>query len=327
MGNSSSNHHITRSSRNNEINGVICLTAALLLLLCLFSYSPQDPSLTHFVPSGDPIHNLIGPFWRISIRYSYPAVWLGILPAARLPSVGLVLYLSAGLKTEKTGFFGFSALIWLFAGFFLFCSEFSVYGVQHKSGGLLERFLLIFLLPLLSPTGTFILLFFTLTLSLMILFRFSLMSSGNRLKAGLTAGGQTVIYLLRKGRSLLTKKEKQPHISKQKTAPQPVTTKPEYQELPTPVPHREFYTFNRRFRFLTSKSCRILKIKKDALLANSRTVEKTQARFRRGGKVVEVQPGPVVTLYELELAPVSRSTGSRRFPMILALAIKAPSIR
>ncbi len=41
-----------------------------------------------------------------------------------------------------------------------------------------------------GSAGAFILLFFTLTLSLMILFRFSLLSTGNHLKAGMTAVGR-----------------------------------------------------------------------------------------------------------------------------------------
>ena len=47
--------------RTKEIKGVIFLALAVFLLLCLFSYSPQDPSFTHAVPPDGPAtHNLTG---------------------------------------------------------------------------------------------------------------------------------------------------------------------------------------------------------------------------------------------------------------------------
>jgi len=68
-------------------------------------------------------------------------------------------------------------------------------------------------------------------------------------------------------------------------------------------------------------------IKKEALLANSRIVEKTLADFGVEGKVAEVQPGPVVTLYELEPAPGVKINRITTLSDDLALALKAPSIR
>jgi len=48
------------NKRIREIKGVICLSLALFLLLCLVSYRPQDPSFTHFVVSGKSTHNFTG---------------------------------------------------------------------------------------------------------------------------------------------------------------------------------------------------------------------------------------------------------------------------
>jgi S-DNA-T family DNA segregation ATPase FtsK/SpoIIIE len=330
MRNSSSDHQTSRSSRNNEINGVISLTAALFLLLCLLSYSPQDPSLTHFVGAGEPIHNLIGRFGAYLSDTLIRLFGFGILllPFGLL-LVAVLYFIRPDFKAEKIGFFGFSALMLAFCGLLsLLAPGFSIYGVQHKSGGLLGKVLIDFLLPLLSFTGAFILLFFILTLSMMILFRFSLVSAGGHLKAGLTLGGQVLRHLFHKGKPLLTKRVNQPPISAQKTASQPATTKPEHQEPPSHVaaPHREFYTLP-PLTLLDFKERRDTKIKKDTLLANSRTVEKTLADFGVEGKVVEVQPGPVVTLYELEPAPGVKINRITTLSDDLALALKAPSIR
>nr|MBP7342655.1 DNA translocase FtsK 4TM domain-containing protein [Syntrophaceae bacterium] len=49
-----------QNKRTREIKGVVCLALAVFLLLCLFSYSPQDPSFTRFVVDGPATHNLTG---------------------------------------------------------------------------------------------------------------------------------------------------------------------------------------------------------------------------------------------------------------------------
>ena len=50
------------NKRTREIKGVVCLSLALFLLLCLVSYRPQDPSFTHvpLVSSGQATHNFTG---------------------------------------------------------------------------------------------------------------------------------------------------------------------------------------------------------------------------------------------------------------------------
>jgi DNA segregation ATPase FtsK/SpoIIIE, S-DNA-T family len=52
----------TDNKRVREIKGVVCLALALFLLLCLFSYHPQDPSFTRFVIDGQTTHNFTGIF-------------------------------------------------------------------------------------------------------------------------------------------------------------------------------------------------------------------------------------------------------------------------
>lgn len=63
------------------------------------------------------------------------------------------------------------------------------------------------------------------------------------------------------------------------------------------------------------------------LLRNSERLEKTLADFRIGGKVVEVQPGPVITLYEF--APAAGVKVQRIISLAddLALALKVASVR
>ena len=332
MKNNSSNHNKpSRSSWNHEIHGVISLTAALFLLLCLFSWSPQDPSFTHFVPTEGPVHNLIGRFGSYLADTLIRLFGLGIflLPAGLL-LISVLHFIRPDIKSGKAGVFGFLAVMTAFCGLLsLLAPEFFIFGVSLRSGGLLGEGLTSLLSSWFGSAGAFILLFVTLTLSLMILFRFSLLSTGNHLKAGMTAGGQALMRLFRKGKPLLAeKKEKSPRISTQKTVSQTATAKesPPEPALPIHPPHRGAYTLP-PLSLLDFKERKDTKIRKDALLANSRTVEKTLADFGVEGKVVEVQPGPVVTLYELEPAPGVKINRITTLSDDLALALKAPSIR
>jgi S-DNA-T family DNA segregation ATPase FtsK/SpoIIIE len=72
---------------------------------------------------------------------------------------------------------------------------------------------------------------------------------------------------------------------------------------------------------------RDMRIKRENLIANSRTLEKKLADFGVEGKVTEVKPGPVITLYELEPAPGVKINKITNLSDDLALALRAPSIR
>ncbi|MDD2942906.1 MAG: DNA translocase FtsK 4TM domain-containing protein [bacterium] len=66
---------------------------------------------------------------------------------------------------------------------------------------------------------------------------------------------------------------------------------------------------------------------KHDLLANSRTLEKALADFKIGGKVVEAQPGPVVTLYQFVPAAGVKAQRVIGLADDLALALKVASVR
>ncbi len=63
------------------------------------------------------------------------------------------------------------------------------------------------------------------------------------------------------------------------------------------------------------------------LIANSRRLEQTLLNFKIGGKVVEVQPGPVITLYEFEPAPGVKVQKVISLADDLAMALKVASVR
>jgi S-DNA-T family DNA segregation ATPase FtsK/SpoIIIE len=68
-------------------------------------------------------------------------------------------------------------------------------------------------------------------------------------------------------------------------------------------------------------------IKDDELLKNCKLLEKSLSDFKLGGKIVEVQPGPVITLYEFEPAPGVKVQRIISLADDLALALKVASVR
>jgi S-DNA-T family DNA segregation ATPase FtsK/SpoIIIE len=65
----------------------------------------------------------------------------------------------------------------------------------------------------------------------------------------------------------------------------------------------------------------------ESLVMNSRILEKKLADFGVEGKVIEVCPGPVITMYEFEPAPGVKISKIVGLADDLAMALKSPSIR
>lgn len=70
-----------------------------------------------------------------------------------------------------------------------------------------------------------------------------------------------------------------------------------------------------------------LSVDREELLQNAQLLERKLKDFGVFGKVVEVQPGPVVTMYEFEPAPGVKVNTITRLNDDLALALKALSVR
>ncbi len=69
------------------------------------------------------------------------------------------------------------------------------------------------------------------------------------------------------------------------------------------------------------------KVEGDDLTANSRAIEATLAEFEIEAKVVEVEQGPKITLYELLPAPGVRANSIAAYEDDIAMALRATSIR
>lgn len=316
-----------------EIPGVICLAIGIFLLLCLASYHPVDPSFTHFVAESVKTHNLIG------YAGSYTAdslIRLLGLSAFLLPLVILIAsvkyFLDRAFRVGMLPVAGFAGLILSTSALFTaILSDLQIYGVTLGAGGLLGTVSSKFLKEYFNQTGTYIILLLIFILSLMVMSNLSLVALGRGLRE--------IISALWAGAKRVISRRSEDKRKKGDEKPQKV---PRIDEMPaladktrrkkTEQAHFDFIQTNGLFKLppltlLDQVERKDTRIKRESLIMNSRILEKKLADFGVEAKVLEVRPGPVITMYELEPAPGVKINKITNLTDDLALALRAPSIR
>ena len=328
--------HKIDNKRIREIKGVVFLALALFLLLCLFSYHPQDPSFTRFVADGQTTHNFIGKFG------SYTAdslIRLLGVSSFLLPLVFLlcsfIYFLRPELNIAANRLPSFFFLALSFAGLLsLFIRNgFTVYGEQLRAGGLAGYATSSLLLNYFNTAGTYIILFLIFIVSLIFTVEFSVVTSTTRLyqfAATLFANCKNRFTSFINFAFNSTKIDRSPqpvfeeNLSASKKA-KPKKIEQTHFDFTKIKPGGKFQL--PPFTLLEESPQKDTRIKRDYLITNSRILEKKLSDFGVEGRVVEVMPGPVITMYELEPAPGVKINKITNLADDLALALMAPSIR
>jgi len=327
------------NKRTREIKGVVCLSLALFLLLCLVSYHPQDPSFTHFVVNGKATHNFTGKagsytadsFIRLLgvSSFLFPFILLAC-------SFQYFLRPAFTLKTRRV--LGFFFFVLSFAGLMaiLFSGNVTVYGesLKNGTGGLLGVSIVEFLRISFNVAGTYIILILIFVVALTFMVEFSIVSVTERISQFSVA-----LFNLCKNRissfvnyvldSVKIEKKPQPLIIEDTL---PVVKKVNLKKV-----EQTNFNFTKTnidekfqlppFTLLEESQHKDVRVKRDSLVTNSRILEKKLSDFGVEGRVVEVMPGPVITMYELEPAPGVKINKIVNLSDDLALALMAPSIR
>jgi S-DNA-T family DNA segregation ATPase FtsK/SpoIIIE len=323
----------TDNKRTREIKGVVCLAGAVFLLLCLVSYHPLDPSFTHFVAEGKATQNFIGPVG------SYTAdslIRLLGISSFLLPLILLLCSFQYFLRSEftvnKSRFSGIFFFTVSFAGIAaLVIKTIVIHGETLKVGGIVGSASVNLLLNYFNIAGTYILLILILIISLTFIVEFSLVGVTGKLTRSL----QTALFAFKSKISALTSlavskikmdRKPPPVIEENAAAPKKVKIKKVEQT------HFDFTRADGKFQLppftlLEEAPHKDTRVKRDYLITNSRVLEKKLSDFGVEGRVVEVLPGPVITMYELEPAPGVKINKITNLADDLALALMAPSIR
>jgi DNA segregation ATPase FtsK/SpoIIIE, S-DNA-T family len=325
--------------RAAEIAGVTCLAMALFLLLALGSYHPQDHSFTHYAPE-QPVENLTGTVGSHTADALIRLVGIGILwLPAMLLITALRFFRDPEFRTGGLAAAGILGLILTTSSLFsLLIGDIEIRGVLLHAGGLLGVVAAKLLNAYLSLAGALIILSLITLIALMTLFDFSLVAAAGR-------GSVWAGRFLKAGGSLFAGLRGRPDAKRESPA---VTLPPAPPPVLDPVrletvkerltkaeqTHFDFDGGRKSGKFklpplslLDPTERRDRKVKREDLLANSRVLEKKLSDFGVDAKVIEVKPGPVITMYELEPAPGVKINRITNLSDDLALALRAPSIR
>jgi S-DNA-T family DNA segregation ATPase FtsK/SpoIIIE len=321
-----------------EIGGLLAVGAGGFLILCLYSFHPQDPSFNLYQPVPAKIHNLgglIGAYlsdilWQVFGCSSF------LLPIALLVR-GISIF--ANRKPEHRGlrWIGFGLLVISCATLLnIFIGEVRVFSYEGTAGGVLGRVVGSFLEQYLSVVGTSLLL-------ILIFLSSTTLTTGLSLSKVFQGTAKTMQMLFRwlmQAKDLYWGKWKKKRDLKksarirQGPAHPPIIlspkakqeSEPQQESFPFPAPASGSYQLP-PLSLLEDRKDKGVKVSEDVLWANAQILESKLKDFGVEGRVVGVRPGPIVTVYELEPAPGVKVNRILNLDDDLALALSALSVR
>ena len=335
-----------REKLKYEIIGILLVALAIFLLLSLISYSPLDPSFFSYASSrAKGIHNWMG----IVGAYISSLLFQGFgFPSFLIPFVIGVFSVSFIFRWEwkylplKWG--GWLVLLLTTSSLVgLWLKPLMIYQQDLLVGGFIGEIFSRNLVRYFNRPGATILLLLILIISFVLGTGVSFISLIQRLGDGVKRFAEKIgtVRMVRKEQARrarkLIKPEKGEGTGEAKEIVPPVVVHEK-----TPTPSRQKETMKQEaFEFMeTSKVFQLppislleadlekrQKIDRDSLIMNSRILEKKLLDYGVEGKVVEVRPGPVITVYEFEPAPGVKVSRIVNLADDLALALSAISIR
>jgi S-DNA-T family DNA segregation ATPase FtsK/SpoIIIE len=335
--------------RAREIAGVVLFALAVFLFLSVISYTPMDPSLSNYETSTTKIANIggiIGSYLAdILIRFlGLSAYWLPLF----LLITSVKLFLDAEFLFRPGWIGGFIGLILTTSGLFAHSYKLiPLIDTPFAAGGFAGTLLSEYLTTLFNPGGTFIFLLVGLIVSLIVTVELSVVTALRKSAAVVRSTGSGILSVAKIGREKVTdylqeeqeeEIEEQDRPKKDEKRPPPVIRE---EKTPAPERSRKKKIEQTLFEFVEPKGAYMLppltllddvprrdtKQRRENLIANARLLEKKLADFGVEGKVTEVKPGPVITMYELEPAPGVKINKISNLSDDLALALKAQSVR
>ncbi len=325
--------------RTKEITGVILIAVALFLLVCLLSYSPSDPSFTHFVSSNIKINNcggFVGAYLSDSLLKTFG------IPSYLFPlfliMLSVKLLLNRVFRVTVSAVFGFIGLIFSTSSLLsIRYGTVRLFDADLNSGGIVGAFSSRFLDSYLNHVGSYIVLVVIFLISLMVTLDLSLVSVIGKsvVLTRATLSNIRAFIVIHVGR--FKRKKKAPQVKKRKIVREPplIVEEVKSQEREKKKLEQTAFDFVHPAGLYTLPPLTLLEkveiksrgMKRESLIMNAKLLEKKLADFGVEGKVVEVKPGPVINMFELEPAPGVKINKVANLADDLAMALKAQSVR
>ncbi|HNQ62830.1 MAG: hypothetical protein ILNGONEN_00482 [Syntrophorhabdaceae bacterium] len=294
-----------------EMLGIGLVGVFLFLLVALISYNPLDVSLS--TVSTEPVKNLCG---KVGSYIADALVQLFGMASYLLPAYALLFsafYIRK--KTPQNPIVLASGLILLFLSIVvllqLIVGNFHLKGILIPFTGMLGVLLQRTLVGLFSHFGSYLIAVMLFLISVFLIVQAPILSI---IENGIA-----------RKRSVEKRKEIKVKEDKKEEPPKPVEKKPVQESF-------EFLKELGPYRLppislLDPIEKRELKIDKESIQANASILEKKLKDYGIEGRVSEVSPGPVITMYEFEPAPGIKVSRISNLEDDLAMALSAVSIR
>ncbi|MBU2498638.1 MAG: DNA translocase FtsK 4TM domain-containing protein [Proteobacteria bacterium] len=323
-----------------EIRGIIFLLVAVILGVSLFSYHPADPisGISTYHPAK--AHNLFGTVgahisgW-IFIILGFSSFWL----VAIFVALSLLSFAGHPLTTPVKSIIFIACLVISFSAILnLHLPQEVLYrGGKVLGGGLVGHYIAGFMKGFLNHFGTYVLLSAVFVISFMICTNITLGWIFSRISLW-------VLALVRRFREVSVKRQerrrkkrvREETLQQEKAKPRPKVVIVEPKPEPPKRPEQEAFPFMNvagQFKLpsldLLNKAPedKGIQVQKESLEANARRLERKLGDFGVEGEVVEILPGPVITMYEYRPAPGIKISKVAGLCDDLALALRAPSVR
>ena len=328
----------------HEIVGIMLIAVAACLLLGLVSYDPADPSFFSYSSSKvNSIHNWIGVVGAYASSFLFQAVGFSsfLIPfVVGVFAFGFIFRYQ--VKVPFLKLVGWFVILFALSSLLgLWLAPLRFHHQELLAGGFLGEIFSRNLVRFFNMAGATFLLVVVLILAFVlgtgVSFIALVQHVGNAVSRLIEkAGTLKTVRKERAKRAKLFDKQKQAKEERQEVAPPAVVV-----EKP-PLPSKQAEVLKQEaFEFLKPKGSFQLppvslleaevekrqRIDRDSLIMNSRILEKKLQDYGVEGRVVEVRPGPVITVYEFEPAPGVKVSRIVNLADDLALALSAISIR
>jgi len=326
-----------------EFIGILLIAVAVFLFLSLVSYHPMDPSFFSYSSSKlKETHNWMG----IVGAYLSGLLFQGFGFPSFLISFVLVVFAFSFIfrwewKYLSLKIAGWAVILITMSSFFgLWWSPIHFYQQDFLTGGFIGEIFSRNLIHYFNRPGATVLLLVVLILSFVLGTGISFIALVNHFGAALQKLIEKIVTFKMMRRESAEREKKlvrrrQEKKDTKETVPAVVV------EKPAPPPRKEEVAKQEAFEFLESSKTFQLppislleaevekrqKIDRDSLIMNSHILEKKLLDYGVEGKVVEVRPGPVITVYEFEPAPGVKVSRIVNLADDLALALSALSVR
>jgi len=333
-----------RDKLKHEIGGVLWVAVAIFLFLALVSYDPIDHN-TFFSYNPSKVKNWMG----VVGAHVSGLLFQGFgFPSFLIPLImGLTafrIFFHRPLKFPLLHGIGWMATLLATSSLFgLWLKPLRFYQQDLLAGGFVGKILSEGLVRYFNVPGATILLLVILVLSMVVATGFSFVAFVQHLAGTFQDWVDKIVTLttVRKERAKRAKKLARPRQAAEEPKAGDVVSAPVVVESSPVLARQEERLKQEAFEFAEAKKAFQLpsitlleaevenrhKVDRESLIMNSRILEKKLLDYGVEGRVVEVRPGPVITVYEFEPAPGVKVSRIVNLADDLALALSALSIR